>query len=63
MRFVRLAILLGGVLLGVVMYRGATNEDVLSPGKAAAHYASFVVAVSSRCSSGSFARTGRSARF
>jgi len=45
MRFVRIAILLGGMLLGLVMYRGATHEDVLSPEKAAAHYASFVVAI------------------
>ena len=29
MRFVRIAILLGGMLLGLVMYRGATHEDVL----------------------------------
>jgi signal transduction histidine kinase len=45
MRFVRLAILLGGVLLAVAMYRGATNEDLLSPGKAAVHYASFLLAI------------------
>ena len=45
MRFVRLAILLGSVLLAFAMYRGATNEDMLSPGKAAVHYASFLLAI------------------
>ena len=45
MRLVRVAILLGGVLLAVVMYVGATREDALSPGKAAVHYATFVLAI------------------
>jgi signal transduction histidine kinase len=45
MRLVRLVTLLGGVLLAVAMYRGATSEGMLSPGKAAVHYASFLVAI------------------